>query len=108
MSTKSKISTRLRIFIIVSIVLHVIVGVSTVVPYLVKRHLEEQRLRLEQEARELARKKAEMELQKATREVAREKVVDALKTDAYDLLSENLEMEEFEEFWDDLLEEMEI
>ena len=101
-------STRLRAFIIVSIIIHLIVGVSTVVPYVVRRYLEKQRAIQEQQAREDARKKAEIELQEASRATARDKILEALKTDAHDLLSENLDEIEFEDLWEEMLQHINI
>ncbi len=108
MKSRASISTRLRRFIIVSVVLHIIVGCATVVPYLVKRHLAEQRRLSEQQAREVARKKAEEETKEAARNLAREKLEETLKQDAYEFLIDSVDELQFEEIWEDILAGLDV
>lgn len=99
-------SSRLRKFLIISVIVHVTVACTTVVPYLVKEYLHARRLEMERIAREKAKKEAEEKARKAAEAAARAKMLEVLKADAEKLL-EDVDAETFEQMWEELLAGME-
>ena len=108
MKTESRFKSRLRIFVIVSLFLHGVFAVSTIVPYLVKQHLAAKRAATEQLARQTARLKAEREARETARRLARQQIEDALERDARDLMLESMEDQQFADAWEDILAGLEV
>ena len=95
-------SSRLRKFLIISLIVHITLACTTVVPYYIKQYLHKRQLRMERIAHEKAKKEAEERARKAADAAARKKILEVLKEDAEKLL-EDIAAENFEQMWDEML-----
>lgn len=94
---------RLRRFLIISLIVHLGIAVTAVVPYVVRQYREQRKAEADRRAREDARRRIEEEARRAAREAARVQIEAALRKDAHDFLIDSIDEERFETIWEQIL-----
>ncbi|NQZ66508.1 MAG: hypothetical protein HRT89_00430 [Lentisphaeria bacterium] len=106
MSLFKKRSDTLRKYLSFALILHVIVGFSFLIPYMIKQYKE----RLAREQAKLARlekkDKEEDEAEKLKQKLAKEILIEKAQENIKELLLEHMDELEFEELWDEVMEDM--
>jgi len=106
MSLFKKRSDTLRKYLTFALILHVIVGFSFLIPYMIKQYKE----RLAREQAKLARlekkDKEEDEAEKLKQKLTKEILIEKAQENIKEMLLEHMDEIEFEELWDEIMEDM--